>query len=269
MLGDFDIKRSTCVPSQHLEFFGRRDTAIYGFVGVPARWTAAECGTTPAVTDDQVWQLSAGRLLANVASVSWWSSEETEVLAYPHALAELTKLAEDVPPKHARTVRELVQKEYENDIKSHDGLMSRGNTMLGSTGVGLSLLVGFSKEGTVDTGNEQSLLMIALALALLSVVLVLFSLRLRGAATVMPNLMLFGDGIPASDSSAAADPTKADEQELRFTRHHELRIALQYAVLRIELEHRHRRRATWLRVGQVAYVGFLLAASGFAVSIPL
>lgn len=213
--------------------------------------------------------MSAERLLANLASVSWWSSEQVDMLGYPHALAELTKLAEDVPPKHARTVRELVQKEYENDIKSHDGLMSRGNTMLGSTGVGLSLLVGFSKEGVVNTSKEQSLLVIALVLALISVVLVLFSLRLRGAATVMPNLMLFGDGVPASNSSAVVDPTKSDEQELRFTRHHELRIALQYAVLRIELERRHRRRAAWLRFGQLAYVGFLLAASGFAVSIPL
>jgi hypothetical protein len=167
-------------------------------------------------------------------------------------------LAADVPACHARTVRELVQKECDADSRGHDTLVSRGNAMLGAAGVGLALLVGFSKEASVDTTAEKSLLVTSLFLAILTVAFVLLSVKLRLSHTVMRNTTLFGGNVPLNI-----------ESEPEFKRQHELQVALAYADARIEYEKTYFWRAKWLRNAQFAYLAFLFSAGCFAVSLPM
>lgn len=173
-------------------------------------------------------------------------------------IAELTKLAGEVPPNHIKTVRELVQKECEGDVRGHDALVGRANTMMGAAGVGVALLVGFSKEGSVDTCTEKALLIIALALAVLCAGIVLLSIKVFDAEIVMPNKTLFAAHVPRSIKEEAA-----------FERYHECQVAVAYAEIRMGLEATHQVRATRLLGAQWCFFLYLIAASCFAVSIPL
>jgi hypothetical protein len=68
--------------------------------------------------------------------------------------------------------------------------------MLAAAGVGLALLVGFSKEASVITATEKILLVASLSFAILTVALVLVSVKVRLSLTVMRNTTLFGGNVP-------------------------------------------------------------------------
>jgi hypothetical protein len=173
-------------------------------------------------------------------------------------ITRLTKLAEEVPPQHIATVRELVQKECEVDGRSQQTLVERANIMMAAAGVGIALLVGFSKEGSVDTCTEKTFLIIALVLAVLCAAIVLFSIKVFEAPIVMPNETLFAAHVP-----------RTIKEEAAFARHHECQVAVAYAEIRIGLEAAHHTRATRLLWAQVCFFLYLIAAGCFALSIPL
>lgn len=171
-------------------------------------------------------------------------------------VAALRTLADRVPRGHERVVREMAQKECEADLRAHDALIVRGNTLLAASGVAVSLLLGLSKESAVNTSTERTLLVLALAAAAVAAVLVLLSMHLFRAETQMDNETLLGVEVPVGTAEA-------------WQRDHELLVALQYFEIRMNLAGRHRRRARLLRYAQRTFGGFLALVSALGIAIPL
>jgi hypothetical protein len=170
------------------------------------------------------------------------------------ALAELQALAGRVPDGQAGVVREIAQKECEADVKAHDALITRGNTLLAASGVAVSLLIGFSKESVVDTCVERTILVMALVAAAVAGLLVLISIRPIAARTSMENRNILGSTLTEGDKDWAAK--------------HELSLALAYIDIRMAHAKRHKTRVECLRAAQFTYLVFLTLITAFGIAIP-
>ena len=172
------------------------------------------------------------------------------------SLAQLQRWAGNAPPEHSRTIREIAQKECEADLRAHDALIARGNTLLTASGVALSIVVGLTKEAaTINTAARHILLGLAMLAAILTVLLVVLSMRLRGAETQMNNTNIVGKTI-----NETRDRTL-------WQRDHELSVALAYVEIRMNLSQRHRRRALLLAAAQWTYLSFLLLIGSLGIVI--
>lgn len=173
-------------------------------------------------------------------------------------LAQLGRWARNAPTEHTRTIREIAQKECEADLRAHDALIVRGNTLLTASGVALSIVVGLTKEtATINTEARHVLLGLAMFAAILTVFLVVLSMRLRGAETQMNNTNIVGKTI-----------NETQDQKL-WERDHELSVALAYVEIRMNLSKRHRLRARLLAAAQWTYLSFLVLIGALGIVVTM
>lgn len=177
--------------------------------------------------------------------------------AHDKEVGALEEILGRVAVGKARAVREVVQKEFEADVRAHEALISRGNTMLSATGVGVSLLVGLSKELAINTCAERTLLVVALAMASGAMLAVVLGLRIKDGAPTINNKNIAGDPVAESGDPEA------------WAHDYETQLAVAYFRARIELRDRHALRATVFAFAQLVYLLFLGAVCALGIAIPL
>jgi hypothetical protein len=182
--------------------------------------------------------------------------KERRELTAAEEVAKLDAALAKVPVGLARPVREVVQKEFEADVRAHEALITRGNTMLGATGVAVSLLVGLSRDAAINTDTELLLLVVALFAATLAMLLVVLGLRIKGGSPAIDNLNIAGDLI------------KEDKNKDGWVHDHDVSVAMTYFNARLELRERHHRRGTIFAVAQVTFLAFLASVCALGIAIP-
>ncbi len=171
------------------------------------------------------------------------------------SLAELRELMSRIPTEQARAVREVAQKELEADVRAHDALLARANSLLAASGVALSLLVGLSKEVAINSSTRRWLFAVALLAAAGAVLLVILCLRVATSPTSTNSKNVVG--------ASVTEPA----DKVLWGRDYELSLALAYLDLRMDQAARHRCRATLLAAAQWAYVVFLILVCALGVAI--
>lgn len=164
---------------------------------------------------------------------------------HPERVVELHRLLNRVPATagYDKTIREAIQKECDSDLRAHDALLSRGNTLLTASGVVLGLLVNFARDASARLATPLRILL-------------LFALISATAAVLFTLLGLFvrSNKILNSDDLVGANVPVVGDAASEWSGNYELVLATAYLRIRHEIHAKHEERAGYIQKAQLAYL---------------